>query len=99
VHCGTTDADTLERAAAAFGLAAEAGIYREVGRDVARDLVAELLHRDLAYAYPIMSLERARDLADRFLLELNSESCRFFTNVAAPLEPVASGARLSVKPS
>jgi hypothetical protein len=99
VHCGTTDADSLDRAAAAFGLATGAEIYREVSRDVARDLIVELLHRDIAYGYPIMSLERAKDLAERFLVEVTRTSCRLFTNLAAPLAAAAPGALVSVGPS
>jgi hypothetical protein len=99
VHCGTTDADSLEGAAAALGLTAEEGIYREIARDVAQDLVVELLHRDLAYGLQIMPLDRALDLADRFLVEVTRDSCRFFTNMTAPMEPAPTSSRVRVGPS
>lgn len=44
VHCGTTDADSLEGAAAVFGLATGAAIFREIDREIARNLIIELLH-------------------------------------------------------
>jgi len=83
VHCGTAEADSLEGIAAAFGLATDAAIYREIDRGLARSLIIELLHHDLAYRSALMSLERATDLADGFLLEAAPGACRYFSNMAA----------------
>jgi len=86
VHCGFSDARDLPDVAAAFGLAIDESIYREIGFEAARDLVTNLLHRDQAYDSEIMALARATDLADRFLREATSAPCRYLTNMISPRE-------------
>ena len=66
--------------AAAFGLSADAKRYREIDAELARKILAYVLHRDQAYYCEIMSLERAEELASQFIQEFGRPPCRFFTN-------------------
>ena len=53
--------------------------WRELDRSAALGNVISCMQCDLAYQEPILSLEEARDLAQRFL-SLFEEGARFFTN-------------------
>lgn len=66
--------------AVAFGLRADPKCYQETDAELARAILISILHRDLAYNMPIMPLDRAEELASRFLQEFGRPPCRFFTN-------------------
>lgn len=90
VHCGTTASADLESVARAFGLKTDQALYREIERDVARTLIRDLLHRDLAYSCEVIPLERGAALAEAFLMEAAKDGCRYFTNVMMFPAPTAS---------
>src|SRR5262245_3935739 len=79
--CGTAShADSAVAAATAFGLKGDARLYHEVDAAMARDIVAGILHRDLAYGNRLMSLARAEDLAAQVIQHFADPKSRFFTN-------------------
>src|SRR5262245_26214819 len=81
LFCGTAPhADSAVAGAAAFGLKEEASLYREVDAEMARDIVAGILHRDLAYGNRLMSLARAEELAEQVIEQYADPKSRFFTN-------------------
>jgi len=72
--------ESVSAIAAAFGLSSDAKCYLEIDAELARTILANILHRDQAYHSQIMSLERAEELASQFMQEFGRPPCRFFTN-------------------
>jgi hypothetical protein len=62
-----------------FGLAAEPKFLREVPADKAKQVLAAILHQDMAYKSEAMPLARAMQLAQDFLSSHES-GARFFIN-------------------
>jgi hypothetical protein len=52
----------------------------KIDRSQAEATLMHWLHREPAYDTVLMSVEKARDLADRFLREFADQTSRFFTN-------------------
>ena len=67
-------------AASDFGLSGKAAIYREIQADVAVSVIANVLHRDMAYDQQIMPAARALGLAKEFVGCFPRDATRFFTN-------------------
>jgi hypothetical protein len=81
LFCGTAArADSAVAAAASFGLKGDAGLYHEIEAEMARDILAGVLHRDLAYGNRLMSLARAEELATQVIQRFADPKSRFFTN-------------------
>ena len=82
VRCGILpfSAQSISTLAGEFHLEGTMTKYSEVDLIRARELLTYILHRDLAYNAPIMSIERAAELAERFLSQFENENARFFTN-------------------
>ena len=81
VFCGTGKAaSSASVAAAAFGLKDDAGLYRETDAEMARAIVVNILHRDLAYGNRVLSLSRAEALASEVIQRFADPKARFFTN-------------------
>jgi hypothetical protein len=83
-RCGVVDGRMeLVEAARVFGLVADSGIYRSIGRAEADAIGAHILHVDLAYGSEIMSLARAADLWRQFMLLFQGQDVCFATNAGA----------------
>ena len=64
VFCGVAKAaDSVGKAAAAFGLKDDEKLYRETDMEMARAIIVNVLHRDLAYGNRLIALGRAEELA------------------------------------
>jgi hypothetical protein len=70
----------VEEAASKFGLSAVPNIYRQIAREEAVAVLANVIHKDMAYGIEIVSIERARALASAFVNGLPDEGTRYFTN-------------------
>lgn len=70
---------SVESAAELFGLSNEGGIYEKVERAEAIEVIKNVLHKDMAYSVKIMSLEKARNLAEEFIRAFGGEAT-FYTN-------------------
>jgi hypothetical protein len=81
VHCGAVGkAESATKLAAAFGLSDKPACYRSTDADMARSILIEILHRDLAYGTRLMSLARAEALSGAFMQRFGTRGYRFFTN-------------------
>jgi hypothetical protein len=81
VICATgAKADTVAKAAAAFGLKDDDKLYRETDMEMARAIVVNVLHRDLAYGNRLISLGRAEELATQVMQRFVEGGTRFYTN-------------------
>lgn len=82
VRCGVLDrAAPLEEILAAFSLSGPATQLRRIGKEEAIQIVANLLHEDLAYKAELMPQSRAAALAEGFLSPFGQPSAQFFTNL------------------
>jgi hypothetical protein len=90
VRCGLSSrpSPTVPELAREFGLRDEAGCYKEIDQQDARQLVQTLLHRDMAYNAEVMPEARAAELADAFLAQFGPGT-RYFSNGNWHLPPVA----------
>ena len=70
---------SVESAAELFGLSKDGGIYREVERVEAIEVIKNVLHKDMAYGVKIMSLEKAKNLAEEFIHSFGGEA-KIYTN-------------------
>ncbi|MBY6035012.1 hypothetical protein KUV59_17720, partial [Marinobacter daepoensis] len=70
---------SVEAAAELFGLSNESGIYEEIGRAEAIEVLRNVLHKDMAYSVKIMSPEKAKNLAAEFVCNFGDEA-KFYTN-------------------
>lgn len=81
VICGTTtDAKSVAALATAFGLKGDASLYHQVDAELARQILVNLLHRDLAYGNRLLSLARAEELAGQVMQRFADPGIRFLTN-------------------
>jgi hypothetical protein len=81
VYCGTVDkAESATKLASAFGLSDKPACYRTTDADMARAILIEILHRDLAYGTRLMALSRAEELSAAFMQRFSKPGHRFFTN-------------------
>jgi hypothetical protein len=81
VTCGTTkDAKSVVALATTFGLKGDASLYHQVDAEMARQILVNLLHRDLAYGNRLLSLARAEELADQVMKKFSDPAIRFLTN-------------------
>jgi hypothetical protein len=81
VICGVAkDADSVVKAAAAFGVKDDEKLYRETDMDMARAIIVNVLHRDLAYGNRLIALGRAEELASQVMQRFAHGGARFFTN-------------------
>jgi hypothetical protein len=81
VHCGALGkAESATKLAAAFGLSDKPACYRGTDADMARSILIEILHRDLAYGTRLMPLSRAEALSEAFMQRYGKRGYRFFTN-------------------
>jgi hypothetical protein len=81
VICGMTkDAKSVVALATAFGLKGDAGLYHQVDADMARQILVNILHRDLAYGNRLLSLARAEELAAHVMDRFTDAGIRFLTN-------------------
>jgi hypothetical protein len=88
IRGGSSDATELSRAAESFGLSTDPAIYSRVDRHAAREILASLLHRDLAYRAELMPRAVAHALAERFLACLGDDA-ELYSNGVDP--SLASG--------
>ena len=72
--------DTVGKAAASFGLSDDEKLYRETDMEMARAIVVNVLHRDLAYGNRLISLGRAEELASQVMQRFAQGGSRYFTN-------------------
>jgi hypothetical protein len=70
-------------AARVFGLVADGGIYRSIGRAEADAIATHVLHVELAYGSEVMSLARAADLWRQFMTSFRGQDVCFATNAGA----------------
>jgi len=80
VHCGIISTNNIIDIANAFGLSTDSKTYNEIDAETACHILTEILHSDLAYNSEIMPLQKAAELASRFLKQYPERDCRFFTN-------------------
>jgi hypothetical protein len=81
VYCGTTkDAKSVVALATAFGLKGDASLYHQVDAELARQILVNVLHRDLAYGNRLLSLARAEELAGQVMKRFADPAVRFLTN-------------------
>jgi hypothetical protein len=81
LYCGAVaSAQSAPGLAASFGLSADPACYREIDADMARAIVAGVLHRDLAYGTRLIPLSEAEELAAEFVQRFGHQACRYFTN-------------------
>src|SRR6187551_26163 len=81
VVCATgAKADSVGKAAAAFGLNDDEKLYRETDMEMARAIVVNVLHRDLAYGNRLIALGRAEELASQVMQRFAQGGARFYTN-------------------
>jgi hypothetical protein len=76
VRCGVSrfaKQDILELARE-FGLHDDPSAFAPITGSDAVALVASILHKDMAYSYPMMAEERARELAEQFLKQFGAEA-------------------------
>jgi hypothetical protein len=81
VHCGVSrfgHRDILELARE-FGLHDDPSAFAPITASFAVALVTSILHKDMAYSGPIMSEERAKELAGRFLQQFGADAA-FYSN-------------------
>jgi hypothetical protein len=81
VHCGVSrfaHQDILELARE-FGLHDDPSAFVPITGSDAVALVASILHKDMAYSHPMMSEERAKELARQFLEQFGAEA-KFYSN-------------------
>ena len=71
--------DSAESAAELFGLSSERGVYSRIERSEAVEVLKAVLHKDMAYGVKIMSSEKAKNLARKFVSEFDDEAV-FYTN-------------------
>ncbi|MEB2185704.1 hypothetical protein VDS18_07285 [Xanthomonas campestris pv. campestris] len=69
-----------EEAAPRFGLLALAEAYEEIPAEEAAAVLANVIHKDMAYGVELVSFERAQKLAKSFLESFPLEGTRYFTN-------------------
>jgi hypothetical protein len=62
-----------------FGLRKDPTAFELISEAAALSLVASILHRDMAYSHAMMTEDRAKELAERFL-GLFGSGARFFSN-------------------
>jgi hypothetical protein len=100
-NCGEVIARVTERsfsraeeAAAEFGLSAREGAYGPISREEAIEVLACVIHKDMAYGVDFVAISRARELAAEFVGAFRQEGTRFFTNgtFGKPREGVDTGA-------
>lgn len=72
--------DSVEEAAAEFGLFDSPGIYFEVPEQEAVSVLRAVLSRDMAYQVELMPQARADRLAQEFVRHFSGEDPRYFTN-------------------
>lgn len=81
VICGTTkDAKSVAALATAFGLKGDASLYHQVDAEMARQILVNVLHRDLAYGNRLLSSARAEELAGQVMQRFTDPAIRFLTN-------------------
>lgn len=94
IRCGRSRhaPSSLVELAREFGLRPDESIYSEIDADAGIRVVAQILHRSLAYNVEIIPLERAVDLAARFIGLFTPAHTRYFTNgnLAGALGPLRS---------
>ena len=81
VHCGVSrfgHKDVLPLAKE-FGLHEEPSAFGELSTSEALSLVTSILHKEMAYSQPLMTEDRARDLAERFFA-LFGDRARCYSN-------------------
>jgi hypothetical protein len=66
--------------AASFGLKNDASCYEEIDAELAREIVIEILHRDISQGNRVMRLSRAEELAGQFMETYGKPPRRFWTN-------------------
>lgn len=69
-----------EQAAPAFGLSPKAGIYEQISPAEAVEVLASVIHEDMAYGCEFTPLEMARQLAAAFVFSFPPNFSRYFTN-------------------
>jgi len=81
VVCGAAKpADSVGKAAAAFGLKDDEKLFRETDMEMARAIIVNVLHRDLAYGNRLIALGRAEELASQVMQRFGNAGARFYTN-------------------
>jgi hypothetical protein len=81
VFAGTgAHADSVAKAAITFGLKDDDKLYRETDMEMARAIVVNVLHRDLAYGNRLISLGRAEELASQVMQRFAGAGVRYYTN-------------------
>jgi len=82
VRCGYLErAATLMEVAQEFSLNDDNANYHTISLAKAEEIVARLLHQELAYNSEIMPMEQAWNLALDFLRGFDQADARFYTNV------------------
>jgi hypothetical protein len=82
VRCGYLEKSAvLMEVAQTFSLNDDNSHYRTITKIEAEEILARLLHEDLAYNSEIMSWETARNLTKEFLREFEEAQSRFYTNI------------------
>lgn len=71
---------SVSEAAQQFELFSAPGIYREIDAVAARQVLAYVLHRDMAYGLLVMPSTQADALADAFVTLLAEDDAKFYTN-------------------
>jgi len=81
VFCGVAKgADSVGKAAVAFGLKDDEKLYRETDMEMARAIIVNVLHRDLAYGNRLIALGRAEELASQVMQRFAQGETHFYTN-------------------
>jgi hypothetical protein len=76
----TFDGGSVAAVAAYFGLKTTPDTFSEITRRLAHDILANVVHRDLAHGGEFTSRTEAERLAADFLAQVTGSGTRFFTN-------------------
>src|SRR4029079_9784578 len=81
VICGTTkDAKSVAALATEFGLKGDPSLYHQVDAEMARQILVNILHLDLAYGNRLLSSARPAELARAVMQLFTDPAIRFLTN-------------------
>lgn len=81
IRCGLTNTGNMDvlKLAEQFDLRKDAAAFQPISGPAALSLVTSILYKEMAYGHPMMSEDRAKDLADRFL-RLFGAAAKYFSN-------------------
>lgn len=71
---------TLSKTLGKIGLSSDEELLNVINRELARDIVASILWKDLAYDVELMPKNKAYEFTDKILAEYYTDECTIFSN-------------------